>query len=513
MRLIYINAAKVGIASASAIVLALWFGWEKPQWAGITAVVLSASETFGHSIQKAQHRITGTIWGVVVAWLMMNYFAQEPFFFMAFFTIFSSLCCFLSFNPSNGYIFNMTAKVCGVICFSSALDVISSFNFSILRLQETLLGVFCYSIVFSFIYPITTESTFFHRFERIVDDTEKKIKSLVELIENGKSSEIKSRLNTLTLDIGPLKSLMTLLSLPLNDSYRLRFKVVYWQKYISDLIFQAKNYNHFLKLISNSKLKQREVEGIFNELLDVSNNLIHLKQAIIDDNSNSFSSIVVKDHQKAEKSSQLLSSIVSFRENLQQSLRELKEHCQNPLVYSVKPDPRWKVYAPKQNYSDSIIASIRTFLILFLSFALWVYLPIPLGFAFPVLVATMVLSVANYNTKIINKLIIAMTAWCSLGLLQYMFFLPKLTESWQLWLFYFFNLFFLWSIFNKREQAIHRIFGSIMLFLLTGKASQIIPEYDFTSPISTVLSMIILLLISKVVIMVTDTVFSRYRNY
>ncbi|POC61338.1 FUSC family protein, partial [Vibrio vulnificus] len=55
------EAFKAALAIVIALCLAIWFEWDKPYWAGITAAVLALNETFAHSLQKGQNRVLGAL--------------------------------------------------------------------------------------------------------------------------------------------------------------------------------------------------------------------------------------------------------------------------------------------------------------------------------------------------------------------------------------------------------------------------------------------------------------------
>ncbi len=131
---------KVATALSLAIVGALWLGWDKPYWAGFAVVVMSVTETTGHSLRKGRHRLVGTLIGVISAFLFVGLFAQEPFLFLLTFTSFAACCVYLMANPRSGYIWTMTLIVCTLIIVMGHFSAELTFTVAVLRLQETILG-------------------------------------------------------------------------------------------------------------------------------------------------------------------------------------------------------------------------------------------------------------------------------------------------------------------------------------------------------------------------------------
>lgn len=79
----WIMPLKVASALTLAIVIALAFGWNKPYWAAFAVIVMAATETNGHSLKKGRLRLLGTCAGVVIAFILVSLFGQQP---LAFFS-------------------------------------------------------------------------------------------------------------------------------------------------------------------------------------------------------------------------------------------------------------------------------------------------------------------------------------------------------------------------------------------------------------------------------------------
>ncbi|MEA1927590.1 MAG: FUSC family protein, partial [Candidatus Auribacterota bacterium] len=68
---------KTALAAVIAIVLAMWFRWEKPYWSGITVLVVMLPY-IGASLQKSFLRLAGTWAGALVGVLISVVFIQSP---------------------------------------------------------------------------------------------------------------------------------------------------------------------------------------------------------------------------------------------------------------------------------------------------------------------------------------------------------------------------------------------------------------------------------------------------
>lgn len=159
------EAIKAALSIVIAICLALWFQWEKPYWAAIAVAVMALNESFAHSINKGHNRLKGTLLGTGYAFFLIAMFSQDRFLFLTFFTLFLGVCIFMSSDEKYGYIFSIGFAVCSIISCMGGFDSQVTFYFAVLRIQETLLGVITFSIIYRLVWPVNTEQNFVQRFE------------------------------------------------------------------------------------------------------------------------------------------------------------------------------------------------------------------------------------------------------------------------------------------------------------------------------------------------------------
>ncbi|MGY5453383.1 FUSC family protein [Agarivorans sp. MS3-6] len=326
-------AIKVAASLALTIFLALSFGWEKPYWGAIAVVVMGTTESYGHAIQKASHRVLGTLIGAVLGFTLIACFGQQRELFFLSITGLGAFVAYMSARSPNGYVYKMAFIVAIIVSLAGGLSEGYSFHLAILRLEENLLGVICFSTVFSVLWPNS----------------------------NTLSSSVKSQ------DGKPTVALST---------------------------------------------KQ---EGY---------------------------------------------------------LRALKFIC-----------------------------------ITCVSWALWIYLPIPGGFMFPLIAATMGVSMVEFKSKLMNKMLGLIYLWSIVIILQYVFILPTLDAGWQLAAFYFINCFAIWRVFYRPEHMVVRMLGGQFLVLLTMSAQYLRPVYDINSPLQMLLFLSLVLVTIKIVMQLAEAVF------
>ncbi|WP_220718760.1 FUSC family protein [Agarivorans litoreus] len=324
-------AIKVALSLALTIFLALSFGWDKPYWAGAVVVIMATTESYGYAKQKASHRLVGTLVGAVLAAVLITNFGQQRELFFLVITTLGAFAAYMSANSAYGYAYKVAFMVAMIVCLAGGLSELYSFQLGILRLQENLLGVVCFSAVFSLLWP---------------------------------------------------ESSLT-------------------------------------RLKTKAKIA-KEKEAFKN----------------------------VKEGQ----------------------LRAIKFFCFTSVCW-----------------------------------ALWIYLPIPGSFMFPMLAASLGISLVEFNSAVFNKLLVVLYFWAVVILLQYVFLLPMLESGWQLAAFYFVNCFVIWRVFHKPEQLVMRLMGGQFLVLLTMNAQHLRPVYDINSSLQMLMHLSVLIVVMKIVIQIIES--------
>ena len=433
------EAIKVALSIVIALSLALWFQWEKPYWAAIAVVVMALNESYAHSIHKGHNRVWGTLVGIAYALFLIGTFPQDPFLFLSFLTMFLGLCIFMSSDEKYGYIFSMAFTVCSIVACMGQFDDQTIFHFAILRLQETVLGVITFSVVYRIVWPINTEQNFIQKFENSRT-------LLLEALKNKHDFNIEA----LEANAGNINKLYQLLNLPLKDSYQLRQNRRVWLERVNEM---TQIQERLLSRVNNSnensaewKVLAEKLESFYVDKPQTS--LIGFK------NSNKTESVKVSIHQKK---------------------RTLNQH--------IKDDGR-KVFHGVSMFVTSLLV--------------WIYLPVPGGSIFPLIAAAFSCILPTMPPSVLKDAFFGVIGTGTVILLEYVFLMPLMTELWQLALFYFINTIVIWKVFSAPKMMIHRILGINLLVVLTSGALNLTPTYKIETPILMMTNILIFLLIGKV---------------
>ncbi|MCZ8502842.1 FUSC family protein [Vibrio lentus] len=432
------EAIKAALSIVIAICLALWFQWEKPYWAAIAVAVMALNESFAHSINKGHNRLMGTLLGTGYAFFLIAMFSQDRFLFLTFFTLFLGICIFMSSDEKYGYVFSIGFAVCSIIACMGGFDSQVTFYFAVLRIQETLLGVITFSIVYRLIWPVNTEQNFVQRFEA------------------SRETLLTAMRNTDNLDIEALESnsanidkLYQLLDLPLNGSYHLKENIQDWRLRIHEMAhIQAR----LLELASDELTQAIDWIALTQKMEKLK--LIAPNQSLIGD--------------------------VSYVVGKNQGVSWHHEH--RTFVQHLNEDGR------------KVLQGVSMFVT---SLLVWIYLPVPGGFIFPMIAGVFSSMLPTMPPSVIKDAFFGVIGTGTIILLQYIFIMPMMSELWQLALFYFVNSVVIWKVFATPKLIIHRILGINLLVVLTSGALNLTPIYQIETPLLMLTTILIVLMIAK----------------
>lgn len=432
------EAIKAALSIVIAICLALWFQWEKPYWAAIAVAVMALNESFAHSINKGHNRLMGTLLGTGYAFFLIAMFSQDRFLFLTFFTLFLGLCIFMSSDDKYGYIFSIGFAVCSIIACMGGFDNQMTFYFAVLRIQETLLGVITFSLVYRLLWPVNTEQQFIERFEASRE-------TLLSAMQDPTRLDIEA----LESNSANVNKLYQLLNLPLTGSYHLKQNVKAWRLRINEMA---------------------HIQACLQELASCEPT-----------ESNDWTMLIYNMEQL-----DLLTpthSLVAGVPSVMSSNQKVCWHQEHrTFVQHLNEDGR------------KVLQGVSMFVT---SLLIWIYLPVPGGFIFPMIAGVFSSMLPTMPPSVIKDAFFGVIGTGSVILLQYVFIMPMMTELWQLALFYFINSVVIWKVFATPKLMVHRILGINLLVVLTSGALNLTPVYQIETPLLMLTTLLIILMIAK----------------
>ncbi|AWK84176.1 FUSC family protein [Photobacterium damselae] len=514
----WIMPLKVASALTLAIVIALVFGWNKPYWAAFAVIVMAATETNGHSLKKGRLRLLGTCAGVVIAFILVSLFGQQPLAFLVVYSIIIAICIYQQSNPKNGYAWTMGLMVSCVIIVMGKMTSEQTFTIAALRLQETILGVLCFSFVFSIFSPVSSRVTLLNTLKNNAKTKLDKIEQAINSLQEN---------NTLSKNVSwgdglkYLARIDDLLQAAKSDSYQVSSEFTIWdsiREQQNQWLLLSGHLSEAINLI-NTPFTQEQKEDLIEILTQLKtrySNSITLLEYTVEHPHSTMDDLRQYLNNTTAKSSYTLTleSLLDNRNSQHGALRmlaenllkmdTLQEQMYQNLIQAIINDKPSKAHPKKPTKSsvltltfdsERLINVLKILIIFWISVALWVYVPMQ-GGAMIVMLSLIFGSVALSLPFVSPRYILLhMICWATLALLQYTFILPHLSHLWQLGLFYFINVFSLWFYFNQPQQIFHRLLGCQTLMLMTTSAIQLTPSYNIETSLLTITLLSIALLI------------------
>ncbi len=152
------HAAKVALAMVLAYALALQWAWINPAWAGF-AITFCSLTTSGESLNKSILRIWGTILGTLIAFVILAFFIQDRWLFLAAICVPLAILTYLMTGSRAQYLWMATGLVALVILSGATGDSNSIFQYGVARMLETLLGCTVWALVDIFLWPVTNKAS------------------------------------------------------------------------------------------------------------------------------------------------------------------------------------------------------------------------------------------------------------------------------------------------------------------------------------------------------------------
>ncbi|MFH4497718.1 FUSC family protein [Vibrio diabolicus] len=432
------EAIKAALSIVIAICLALWFQWEKPYWAAIAVAVMALNESFAHSINKGHNRLVGTLLGIGYAFFLITAFSQNRFLFLTFFTLFLGVCIFMSSDEKYGYVFSIGFAVCSIIACMGGFDSQVTFHFAVLRMQETILGIITFSVVYRLVWPVNTEENFIQRFESSRE-------VLLKAIDKPNDIDI----DALETNTANIEKMCQLLGLPLTGSYHLKEHRKLWHQRLEEM----------------KRIQERLLEQVEKPHCD------DIDWKPVAQNLTLFDI--------AQPTTHLIGRTL-LTEQVNQKTSWHREH--RTFIQHLKEDRR------------KVLQGISMFIT---SLLVWIYLPVPGGFIFPMLAGVFSSIVPTMPPSVVKDAFFGVLGTGSVILLQYIFLMPMMTEIWQLGLFYFINIILIWEVFSTPQLMIHRVLGVNLLVVLTSGALNLTPEYRIETPLLMLVNIMLILMIAK----------------
>lgn len=151
-------ALKTLLAGGLVLWLAFRFDLEQPQWALMTALIVSQPFS-GMVMSKGLFRLLGTLAGTLMAVVMIALFAQTPWLFLLAISLWLGLCTAASTSLRNhaSYAFVLAGYTVAIIGLPAINHPLLVFDQAIARATEISLGIVCAALCSALLWPQRVE--------------------------------------------------------------------------------------------------------------------------------------------------------------------------------------------------------------------------------------------------------------------------------------------------------------------------------------------------------------------
>ncbi|WP_076541672.1 FUSC family protein [Shewanella sp. UCD-KL21] len=470
------EAIKIALAISASICCALWLQWEKPYWSAMAALVMGMNESFGHAIKKGRHRLLGTAIGVSAGIVLISFLSQDRWYFLVALCVIMAFCVFMASDKDYGYIYTTSFTVCIIVASVGGFDSQTTFDILLLRIQETVLGVIIFSVVFRLLWPKGTEDAFFLLFGQTHKKLMSDYESLISDIASGNSASLNLDYQYYTNNINKLHEY---LSVPLKGSYQLQHRRHQWLNLVKAISVAQ----YYLKLIKTN-----------------------LQNSTADSKQKAY---------QHDKQQTLLKHCISYlqginglpHDNGKNNPQAATAECPQDilLAYESLSEQAKPALINKKNYRLDSYKALKSQCIFITALLLWIYIPIPDSYLFPMNAGIFACLLSTMPDGVLKHWMWGYLGFGLTFIAQYVLIMPMMTEIWQLAGFYFINMFVIWRIFSKPQFIIHRIIGGNLMMMMTMGALHRVPSYS----IETSLRMLIYIMMSLIVVQFYTHLFSK----
>lgn len=446
------EAIKVGLAVSLTIFIAFSLGWERSYWGAIAVFSIAATESYSNAVVKEETRLLGTLIGIVLAVIIVALFSQNRAGYIAFLSVGLCVCTFMASHKRFGYVFIMSFVICITIAGMGPFNAENIFSTLVTRIQENVLGIVVYSLVFRLVWPKKAEDIFFKQFAIVEQDSRQYLAQMrlqCELFDNQNSEAENKCLQTSSeKQIVRLYKLKELITGPLLDSPKLDHEKKYWYAVVDA-------YLKFEQLLS-LKSKGEKIDPL---LLQEGIGLLQ--------NNFSYDSY---DKQK----------IARF------------------FAWSDKAEKRYLYeWPPVSAFSIPLLERCRNTLravsILLTGLAFWIFIPMPGGSMMSTLSANFAINVSTQPSKLMRYVGRSAIVTAIVILAQLVFIMPVLTEGWQIAGLFFFNAVIIYKIAEIPGFELQKLLATNFSAVFAMGALQLVPTFEITTTLMMVTYILITL--------------------
>ncbi|WP_242526481.1 MULTISPECIES: FUSC family protein [Sphingomonadaceae] len=209
---------KTYAAAILAYYIALRIGLHRPYWSVITCYIV-AQPLAGAMLSKAVFRMIGTVFGALVAIILVPQFVNSPELLTWVLGLWLALCTYVAMldRTPRSYVFLLAGYTASIIGFAAVSHPSTIFDIASLRVQEIIIGIWSSAVVNALIFPRTVSAKLAERASQILTDAERWSRDALSAQDNAEDAATLDRdRRRLALDLHELHQLAVQLPFDLS---------------------------------------------------------------------------------------------------------------------------------------------------------------------------------------------------------------------------------------------------------------------------------------------------------
>ncbi len=144
-------ALKISLSLTLAYIIPIAMGWNQPNTAAMTVMLIASAGGVSDSIEKGILRVLGTIIGAILGMLLIAFFPQERILYLLSMSLILSIITYLYYAYQGDSTVFMLSAVMIMVVFLQGPE--NAFLYGIDRTYMTIFGILVYTIVGIFLWP------------------------------------------------------------------------------------------------------------------------------------------------------------------------------------------------------------------------------------------------------------------------------------------------------------------------------------------------------------------------
>lgn len=444
---------KVSLSLMLSFMIPLAMGWEQPNTAAITVMLIATAGVVSESVMKGAIRIVGTIIGAVIGLTLIALFPQERMTYLLVLSIIIPLILYLyNAYQGDGTVFMLMGMT--IMMVFQGGNVENSFLYGVDRTYMTVFGIVIYTLVGIFLWPVKQEDSTIEDaleltilqkelFEKILESRDKNSdevlltkmdaceKKLQSAYVEASGASMAMALNASTWEsisklYGRLGALMSILSAHTQEKEKLEYAghIEGYEQYLSE---SRTLFSECEEAWKNEKVIAIPAEREIKYITDKSEALSNLQRSIIVTHAE----IINKIHHLLRVLADRLNTLNGETSTIE------SQHLAQAAPHFIWLDPEY------------LRGVVQTFLIFWFSTAMWIYFNPPGGFIL-VTLATLLSLLTSFSPLKPSVLTKLFTVGFVFAIAMYILVLPNLVYGWQLALFIFCYSFIAFYVINPK---------------------------------------------------------------